>query len=93
MSKLWVKLGDYDAVKVSAEIGANINDFIKEVKKELQIVNPPQEISLSLTKEGIAIKPGLKLCDLTSGENYPGSDDDHPLFIKVRTSRQGNIFL
>ena len=57
MLKLWVKFGGSNATQVSTEGCLNIDDFIEAVKKKLQISNPAQEISISLTEGGKALDP------------------------------------
>ena len=57
MSKSWVKFGGSNATQVSTQGCLNVDDFIKAVKKELQIPNPPQEISISLIEGGKALDP------------------------------------
>ena len=59
--KLWIQLNNYRSTKVSTEGCENVNDLINACKKEfpnkLESVESPQEISLSMTKGGIPMKP------------------------------------
>jgi hypothetical protein len=77
MSKLWVKFGRNNATQVSTQDCLNVDDFIKAVKKELQIPNPPQELSLSTADGGTPFRPGVSLTLI------PQNTDDNPLFISA----------
>ena len=83
MSKLWVKFGGNNAVKVSTEGCADVDDFIKAVKKELQIRNPPQEISISLTAKVKALERDLELNEIP---NISENTAKNPLCISVITT-------
>ena len=83
MSKLWVKFGKNNSTQVATEGCSNVDDFIKQCKKELQIPNPPQELSLSTTDGGIPLRPGLLISDILSQPGYSQNDDEKPLFISV----------
>ena len=84
MSKLWVKFGESNAVKVSTNGCLDVDDFIKAVKKELQIPNPPQEISISFTMGGKAWQPDLKLDQLSTLPGFTENNYGHPLLISVK---------
>ena len=75
MIKLWVKYKNNNSTQVSTEECHNVDDFLKACKKELQIPNPPQELSLSTTDGGTPLKPGYSL------HQIPQNTDDNPLFI------------
>jgi hypothetical protein len=99
MSKLWIKFKTYSAVKVSTEDCQDVNDFLKACKKELQLPNPPQELSLSTTECGSALRPGLNLTDLSSQPGYLENSDENPLYISIEEemvegngSFKGSIF-
>ena len=77
MTKLWAKYKDNNSTQVSTEECHNVDDFLKACKKELQIPNPPQELSLSTTDGGTPLKPGVSLTHI------PQNTDDNPLFISV----------
>ena len=81
MSFHWVKLKDFHSVKVFTRNCDDVDDFIKACKKELQIPNPPQELSLSTTINGTAIRSGCKLVDIPAEPGYIQNDDENPLFI------------
>ena len=51
-TKLWVQLNSGHPVRVSTEGCEIVDDFIKAIKKELELPHPPQVISLSLTCDG-----------------------------------------
>jgi hypothetical protein len=64
MSKLWVKFKTYNAVKVSTDGRQDVDDFLKQCKKELLFLYgqfPPGELTLSTTDGGLALRPGLLL--------------------------------
>ena len=66
---------DTNVVEVSTEGCKNVDDFIKAVKKELEIQRPPQEISISLSAGGDALDPG----DAVPNQNTSRA----PLYISV----------
>jgi hypothetical protein len=57
MTKLWLKYKNNNPTQVSTEECHNVDDFLKACKKELQIPNPPQELSLSTTDGGTPLQP------------------------------------
>ena len=84
MSKLWVKFKTNNATQVSTQECFNVDDFIKAVKKELQIPNPPQELSLSTAAEGPLLQPD----DPIPAQNTAQT----PLFISIAdVSTQGIV--
>ena len=56
-TKRWVKYQDYRPRQVSTEGCHNVGDFIKAIKKELQIPNPPKELSFSVFIDGFELEP------------------------------------
>ena len=88
MSFLWVKYKSFSAVPVFTENCLNVALFIKAVKKELQLPNPPQELLLSLTDGGPPLRPGLVLTDLSFQPGYVPNDDENPLIISVLESSE-----
>lgn len=61
--KLWVLLKSNDSAvvnhptQVPTKDYENVDDFIKAIKKELQLPQPPQEITLHLTEDSPALEP------------------------------------
>lgn len=61
--KLWVLLKSHDSAVVNHPTQVptkdcdNVDDFIKAVKKELQLPQPPQEITLHTTEDAPALEP------------------------------------
>jgi hypothetical protein len=82
MSKLWVKFGEYNPTRVSTEGCELVDDFIEAVQKKLQILNPPQEISISLTEGGNPLRPGLTLNEICNVPAFENSDKD-PLCVSI----------
>ena len=78
MTKLWAKYKDNNSTQVSTEECHNVDDFLKACKKELQIPNPPQELSLSTTDGGTPLKPGVSLNQISQ------NTDENPLFIGIK---------
>ena len=68
----------YNPVKVSADGCRDVDDFIKAIKKELQVPNPPQELFLSMTDGGPSLNPD----DPIPGQNTAKT----PLFVSVATA-------
>ena len=81
--KLWVKFQSFNPTRVSTEDCEIVDDFIRACKKELQIINPPQELNLSTTVGGTSIRPGLKLSELFTLDGYTVNDDEYPLYIGI----------
>ena len=83
--KLWVKFGGANATQVSTKECANIDDFIKAVKKELAPrfdSVPSDQISISLTaKEKEKAWP--RNTKLNQIHELRDNDYNHPLFIFV----------
>ena len=80
--KLWVKFNKYNATQVSTKNCQIVDDFIKEIKKELSPdldSFPPSRISISKTENGPALRPGLSLSEI------PQNTDETPLFVCVST--------
>ena len=73
MIKLWVKYKNNNSTQVSTEECHNVDDFLKACKKELQIPNPPQELSLSTTDGGTPLQPDDDIPAQNTAKN--------PLFI------------
>ncbi len=94
---LWVKLGSNNPALVSTKGCENVYHFIKAVKKELTPrldVFSIADITLSETKGGDSLRTGLKLNELTSISDYPGSNDLNPLFISIlRSEPNGNFMI
>ena len=67
--KLWVLLKSHDSAVVSKPTQVptkdcdNVDDFIEAIKKKLQLSQPPQDITLHLTKDGPALEPDDALPD------------------------------
>ena len=82
---VWVKYGNSSAVKIDATNCQDVNDLRKAVKSELQLPNPPQDISLHATAvdgsvNAEPLRPGLIISKLRA------TDDENPLFVKVTES-------
>jgi hypothetical protein len=77
MSKRWVRIQGKYAVKVSTEGCQDIDDFIKAIKKELQISQPPQQISLS-TADG-TLKRAKLLSEISQ------NTEESPLLVSIDT--------
>ena len=102
MPKLWIKFKTYSAVKVSTEDCQDVNDFLKACKKELSQKlgsYDVDQLSLSTTECGSALRPGLKLTDLSSQPGYLENSDENPLYISIEEemvegngSFKGSIF-
>ncbi len=94
---LWVKFGENRATNVSIKGCKNVDDFIKAVKKELTPLLDAfsiADITLSATEGGDSLRTGLKLNELTSISDYPGSNDLNPLFISIlRSESNGNFII
>ena len=95
MSKLWIKFKTNNAVKVSTDECQDVDDFLKQCKKELLFLYgqfAPGELSLSTTDGGHSLRPGLLLNDIPSQPGYSKNDDEHPLFISIADgSTQGIV--
>jgi hypothetical protein len=77
---LWVKYKTFRAIKVATMQGQDVDSFIKACQMELQIPNPPQDISLSTTDGGDALDGWLLLTDIPGYSDISGP---HPLFISL----------
>ena len=83
MTKLWIKFKTNNAVKVSTEQCQDVDDFLKQCKKELLFLYgqfPPGELSLSTTAGGPPLQPD----DAIPGQNTAQA----PLFISVAVVEQ-----
>jgi hypothetical protein len=83
MSKLWIKFKTNNAVKVSTEECQDIDDFLKQCKKELLLLYgqfPPGELFLSTTADGPPLEPD----DAIPAQNTAKA----PLFISVAVVEQ-----
>ena len=83
MSKLWIKFKTNNAVKVSTEECQDVDDFLKQCKKELLFLYgqfPPGELSLSTTNAGTPLQPD----DAIPAQNTAKA----PLFISVAVVEQ-----
>jgi hypothetical protein len=92
MSKLWVKFGGNNAVKVSTEGCELVDDFIKAVKKKMthQLGQyDSDQISISLTAGGAVLRPDLILNEISALPEYIGNDDEHPLCVGVLRAEVG----
>jgi hypothetical protein len=92
MSKLWVKFGQNNAVKVSTDGCVDIDDFIKAVKKELTYKlaeYDSDQISVSLTEGGQPLRPGMRLNELYTDPAYIENTDGLPLYISAYSSNLG----
>jgi hypothetical protein len=79
-------------VKVSTEGCADVDDFIEAVKKELthQLGQyDSDQISISLTAGGAALRPDLTLNEISALPEYIGNDDEHPLCVGVLRAEVG----
>ena len=56
--------------------------FIDAVKKKLQLSPPPQDITLHLTEDSTALRPGLSLNSVVSQPDFI-SNDESPLLVTV----------
>ena len=84
MAKLWVKFKPNNATQVSTEGCQNADDFLEACKKKLfnQLTTyDADQLLLSLTDGGPALRPGLKLADIALQPEYSENDDEHPFFI------------
>ena len=94
MSKIWVKFGEKNSVKVpttTTDGCSDIDDFLKACKKELLFMYgdfPKGEISLSTTAGGNSLRPGILLTDIPSQPGYSQNDDENPLFISVTVAEK-----
>jgi hypothetical protein len=88
MSKLWVKFGKNNSVKVSTEGCSDVDDFLEQCKKKL---SPhfdsvaTDQLSLSTTDGGTPLKPDDTLAQIT------GNTAKKPLFINVRNEKKPSI--
>ena len=86
MSELWVKLGNNRATQVSTEGCSNVDKFLEACQKKLSKQLGSYDIdqlSLSTTEGGEAIRPGLPLTEILNQPGYSLNDDLNPLFIRV----------
>ena len=86
MSKLWVKFGKNNSVKVSTEGCSDVDDFLKACKKELSSKLGSYDVDqlfISINADGNALRPGILLTDIPSQPGYSENDDEHPLFIRA----------
>jgi hypothetical protein len=83
MSKLWVKFEGNNATRVSTEGCEIIDDFIEAVTKKLTRHIDCDQISISLTAGGKALRGGLKLNEIP---NISENNDENPLFIRSTSS-------
>ena len=93
MSKLWVKFNQNNPTQVSTDHCLNVDDFIKQVKKELAPdldSVPTHRLTLSTTQGGNALRPGLLITDVPSQPGYAQNTDESPLFVSVAAGAQGN---
>ncbi|KAI3655258.1 hypothetical protein MP638_003681, partial [Amoeboaphelidium occidentale] len=59
--ELWVKYENAQPVEVSTAGCNNVSKFIKAVKKEMQLPDPPQNITLHTSEDAAAVRSGLSL--------------------------------
>ena len=86
MTKLWIKFKTNNATQVSTEECQNVDDFLKQCKKNLSSKLGSYDVDqlcLSTTDGGTALRPGLLLTAIPSQPGYVENDDEHPLFISV----------
>jgi hypothetical protein len=79
---LWVKYGEGDSVAIATKDCDFVSLFIKAIKKEMQLSPPPQNITLHISTNTVALDPGDELSTLAS--EPAGLTSKNPLIIKVK---------
>ena len=90
--RLWVKVGDSAAIKVSTVDCINVNDYIRAVMSDLQLPNPPQDISIFLPGAEEPLKRSTTVIDLLNLEPVKRNGEDNPLLVALRTATSSLIY-
>ena len=86
MTILWVKFQYYNATEVPSEGCLNVNQFLEACQKKLSPLldtYAAAQLSLSTTRGGSFLRPGLSLLDIPLQSGYSANNDENPLFLFV----------